>query len=268
MKLNERQIEAAHKAWHRLMGIGDRTEFIEAIAPHVQYAQPVADAHPVEGMTAYYRELYQQALNREKNLIMQLEHDRTLVAMCITAAKQVVNSRDWLTEGRGCYDWNDDKWHEEFAAAAKEFLEVIEPLEKVAADWKDCPTNADDISEARKGIGADAQPVDGDVIARMIKAWYETKLEVGSGGFNQRMTAAARVLLDELLIAVYEHGNFTSAGKWEMYKAAISARILKSKKQTPVEMVTELIDAYVRKGGSKAAELAEKIVEKLEENHE
>ena len=74
----------------------------------------------------------------ERNALSeQLEHDRTLVADCVTAATKAVRMRDWLTEGRGSFEWNDDNWHQEFAAASTEFLEAIEPMRKVAAglEW-------------------------------------------------------------------------------------------------------------------------------------
>jgi hypothetical protein len=79
----------------------------------------------------------------------QLEHDRSLVADCVTAASEAVKCRDWLTEGRGPYEWNDDNWHKEFAAAAREYLAAIEPMRKVAADWTGCPMKPEEVADAR-----------------------------------------------------------------------------------------------------------------------
>lgn len=86
---------------------------------------------------------------REKALGEQLEHDRTLVADCITKANRAIDSRHWLTEGRGPYEWNDDRWHEEFYAAAKEIKAALEPMAKVAADWSSCPRSSTEIAQAR-----------------------------------------------------------------------------------------------------------------------
>jgi len=85
----------------------------------------------------------------------QLEHDRTLVADCVTAATKAVQMRDWLTEGRGPYEWNDDNWHKEFYAAATEFLTAIEPMRKVAADWSGCPKDAEAVAKARLDLQAE-----------------------------------------------------------------------------------------------------------------
>lgn len=84
----------------------------------------------------------------------QLEHDRSLVADCITKATKAVNSRDWLTEGRGPYEWDDDNWHSEFAAAAKEYIDAVEPMRKVAADWSGCPMDAKAVAAARIDLKA------------------------------------------------------------------------------------------------------------------
>ena len=84
-----------------------------------------------------------------------LEHDRSQVALHITAIIKAVKSRDWLTEGRGPYEWNDDNWHKEFAAAATEILEAAEPLERIAADWTECSRKNEDVVQARINLKAD-----------------------------------------------------------------------------------------------------------------
>jgi hypothetical protein len=78
-----------------------------------------------------------------------LERERCLVADGVTAIRKAVEERDWLTEGRGPYAWNDDRWHSEFAAASQEILAALEPLKKVAADWHMCPTDAESVKKAR-----------------------------------------------------------------------------------------------------------------------
>jgi len=81
-----------------------------------------------------------------------LERERTLVAEGVTAIKEAVQGREWLTEGRGPYEWNDDNWHKEFAAAAQEILAAIEPLVKVAADWSNCPQTSEEVNAARAAL--------------------------------------------------------------------------------------------------------------------
>lgn len=94
---------------------------------------------------AYYQKLERQA----KELSEQLEFDRTAVAASMTAANKAIDGRHWLTEGRGPYEWNDDRWHSEFYAAAVEIKAALEPLTKIAANWTSCPVKADEVAAAR-----------------------------------------------------------------------------------------------------------------------
>lgn len=84
----------------------------------------------------------------------QLEFDRSSVADCMTAANRAIDGRHWLTEGRGPYEWNDDRWHAEFYAAAAEIRESLAPLTKIAANWKDCPQKDADVARARIDLKA------------------------------------------------------------------------------------------------------------------
>lgn len=84
-----------------------------------------------------------------KRLQAIIERERTKYAEVMTKIKHAVEQRDWLTEGRGPYEWNDDNWHKEFAAAGKEILEALTPLEKIARDLSDCPTIQLEVDAAR-----------------------------------------------------------------------------------------------------------------------
>jgi hypothetical protein len=81
-----------------------------------------------------------------------LERERTLVAEGVTNVKKAIKCREWLTEGRGSYEWNDDRWHGEFAAAISEILTAIQPLERIAADWTNCPQKWEDVQKAREEL--------------------------------------------------------------------------------------------------------------------
>lgn len=78
-----------------------------------------------------------------------LERDRTIVAELTSRIRDAVKSRDWLMEGRGPYEWDDDRWHSEFAAAAEEILTSLEPMQKIAGNLEDCPQKWQDIVNAR-----------------------------------------------------------------------------------------------------------------------
>jgi hypothetical protein len=101
-----------------------------------------------------------------------LERERTLVAEGVTAIKKAISCREWLTEGRGSYEWNDDRWHGEFAAAISEILEALKPLEKVAADLTNCPQDAEAVRKAR--AGAHPQPANFATIVSGLAAALNT----------------------------------------------------------------------------------------------
>src|ERR1035438_7658171 len=84
----------------------------------------------------------------------QLEYDRTKVAECITSAREAIGEREWLTEGRGSYEWDDDKWHDEFAAAIAELRAALDPLSKIAVDWSGCPKTYEAVAKARIDLKA------------------------------------------------------------------------------------------------------------------
>lgn len=80
----------------------------------------------------------------------QLEHDRSLVADYLTKVKAEIAGRDWLNdEGRGSYEWDDDRYKHEFGFAVEAIKAAFAPMEKVAADWSGCPKNAAEIAKAR-----------------------------------------------------------------------------------------------------------------------
>lgn len=85
----------------------------------------------------------------------QLEFDRTAVADAITKARKALNSRYWLTEGRGSYEWDDDRYRDEFGAAWHEIKAAVESLSHVAANWAGCPKKAEDVAAARRDLKAE-----------------------------------------------------------------------------------------------------------------
>ena len=105
----------------------------------------------------------------------QLEFDRTAVADCMTAANMAIDMRHWLTEGRGPYEWNDDNWHKEFYAAALEVKAALEPLTKIAANWKDCPQTTEEVAKARIDLTADLTAARED-----LDKWERLASEVAS----------------------------------------------------------------------------------------
>lgn len=95
-------------------------------------------------------EVLESEIKRLQNII---ERDRSRVAIGLTKLKSAISGRYWSTEsGRGCYEWDDDKWRDEFGAAISEIQLALESLERVAKDWSDCPTDPIEIQKARKEL--------------------------------------------------------------------------------------------------------------------
>lgn len=68
-----------------------------------------------------------------------LEHDRSIVIGAVNSFKEAFARRSWLLDGRGPYEWDDDRYRDEFHAAYDELAAPIEALCKVGRDWSNCP---------------------------------------------------------------------------------------------------------------------------------
>lgn len=79
----------------------------------------------------------------------QLEFDRTTCAGFVTALDKALDSRFWLTEGRGSYQWDDDRYREEFRDAAVALKAVIEPMRKMACNLSSGLQTTEQVVKAR-----------------------------------------------------------------------------------------------------------------------
>lgn len=78
-----------------------------------------------------------------------LERDRSFVAETINGVHSAIQSREWLLEGRGSYEWDDDRYRDEFGQAIEAIRGPIDSLRAIAADWSNCPTDPEKIQAAR-----------------------------------------------------------------------------------------------------------------------
>lgn len=92
---------------------------------------------------------YQKCAAERDAMSEQLEVDRTAVADCMTKVKKELNSRAWMATGRGSYEWDDDKYQQEFGTALEAIGTALDPLTKIAADWTGCPKTSAEIAQAR-----------------------------------------------------------------------------------------------------------------------
>lgn len=81
------------------------------------------------------------------------ERDRTVVARCVTAFDRAVAARGWLTQGRGPYEWDDDRFYAEFGHAIDEFRKAVEPLRRIAIDMTHVPKDDAGVADAKAAAG-------------------------------------------------------------------------------------------------------------------
>ena len=77
------------------------------------------------------------------------ERDRSQVAEVFTAIMDAIRRREWLRLGRGSYEYDDDRWRDEFGEAIDEVVAASKPLQRIAGDLSDCPTDSKEIALSR-----------------------------------------------------------------------------------------------------------------------
>lgn len=94
-----------------------------------------------------------------KRLRRVIERDRSAVARVIEAINRELAGREWVREGRGPYEWDDDRYREEFGEALKGIRRAMEPLREVAQDMSDSPTDTEEVRAARSSLRSDGRIV-------------------------------------------------------------------------------------------------------------
>lgn len=61
-----------------------------------------------------------------KWLLDLIEHDRTGLAAGLVKVKRAIEARGWVLDGRGCYEWDDDRYREEAGIAMREAIKIAE----------------------------------------------------------------------------------------------------------------------------------------------
>lgn len=84
-----------------------------------------------------------------QRLMHVIDRDRYVVAACLGQINAAIDGRVWLLEGRGPYEWDDDRYREEFGDALKSIREAAQPLSIVAWDKSDCTRIEERVKAAR-----------------------------------------------------------------------------------------------------------------------
>ena len=83
------------------------------------------------------------------------ELDRTRIPTALTALNSAIRSREWVLEGRGPYEWDDDDFRAEFGLWVQEVRKASELFAKIASDWHGCPLDETEIRHARAMLTTD-----------------------------------------------------------------------------------------------------------------
>jgi hypothetical protein len=78
-----------------------------------------------------------------------IERDRTGVAQGVRAVRKAITEHEWLRLGRDSYEYDDERWKDEFGDALDAIERAMEPLRVVAANLRDSPIEAEAIAAAR-----------------------------------------------------------------------------------------------------------------------
>lgn len=81
-----------------------------------------------------------------------LERDRSFVCDQYREIETIINGYEWTLSGRGSYAWDDDKYRDEFKNVSFALSAALEPLKSVIGDWSNCPTDHQEINEARRDV--------------------------------------------------------------------------------------------------------------------
>lgn len=90
----------------------------------------------------------QQLREQVRKALAANERDRATLHKIVRQIDDEITGRMWLLEGRGCYEWDDDRYRQEFGWAVNALQAKLEPLRKIAGDLTDSPTTSEAVRAA------------------------------------------------------------------------------------------------------------------------
>lgn len=143
------------------VGVASAADAIDELIEVRAFIEKAADALAVGEKTLEEAERagYDRAMAEAKavesaeiaRLHAVIERDRTAVATGAQAITTAISSYRWLTNSRGSYEWDDDRWMKEFSDAVAAIEKALDPLRRITVDTSDCPANWADVVAAREG---------------------------------------------------------------------------------------------------------------------
>ena len=90
-------------------------------------------------------------LEAEKDAALEAnELDRRRLWGIVQGIEEEITGRMWIIEGRGSYEWDDNRYRKEFGWAISALQKKLEPLRKIAHDLADSPKNQKGVDEVRR----------------------------------------------------------------------------------------------------------------------
>lgn len=125
-----------------------------------------------------------EELRKERDEARQaLEHDRSKVIEAVNQFSDAFARRSWLLDSRGSYEWDDERYRDEFRGAYDELAAPIQQLKAIGKDWSNCPTNHDEIMRARNDWLARAETAERQLAERDADLARVQKLIEGRDAF-------------------------------------------------------------------------------------
>lgn len=78
-----------------------------------------------------------------------IDRDRYIVAAVLQEIRKAVRQHEWLLEGRGPYEWDDDRYKDEFADWVENISIAAENLARLAWDKSNSETEQPRVEAAR-----------------------------------------------------------------------------------------------------------------------
>jgi hypothetical protein len=83
-----------------------------------------------------------------------LEKDRTRIIDGVNGLSDALKRRQWLLTSRGSYEWDDERFVQEFRDAIEEIDKAVEPLRVIGADKSNCPQTTAEVIKSRIDLEA------------------------------------------------------------------------------------------------------------------
>ena len=72
----------------------------------------------------------EEALATNAALVEWVEKDKTGLYNGLTRIRKAIEAREWILDGRGPYEWDDDRYRQEASWAFEEVIKIISEVQR------------------------------------------------------------------------------------------------------------------------------------------